>query len=452
MTFEREWLSSIALNLVDSYNYSTRRALDKILDNLGIKSYEIRATTNALLIETIRRKNIIDRLANYVLDKTFQNQDSSYPSLKKLDAKVKNLLRIMIYRLKFENHQPELVLNTSRQILLEKYSRFIDVFTSWLTLLIDIEVEYIISTSDDFIDQIALQTWEPYFLVKRFQEVYGENAIQILEYFKSNSPLFIRINKLKNDIITFNEFKEFNVSLEKDKYFNDVYKVLKSDVPMARLEGFKNGFFYIQSRSSSMISYFLDPKEGEVILDACSAPGSKTTHIASLTNNKSILIALEIDINRSKTLKQTLNRCGVESVEIVTGDARDQIFESNKRFDKILLDAPCSGSGTLSTKPHAKWRIKNSLIKKYAQLQFEIISNISKYLKKDGILLYSTCSLLPEENEDVIEKFLDNNKSFESIDLLYPEIGREISFKGKRLIPHEVDSEGFSVFLLKRHS
>ena len=219
---------------------------------------------------------------------------------------------------------------------------------------------------------------------------------------------------------------------------------------MARLEGFKNGFFYIQSRSSSMIAHFLDPKEGEIILDSCAAPGSKTTHIASLTNNKSTLVALEIDINRIKTLKQTLNRCGVKSVEIINGDARDQIFKPNEHFDKILLDAPCSGCGTLSTKPHAKWRIKNSLIKKYAQLQFEVISNVSKYLKNDGILLYSTCSLLPEENEDVIEKFLDNNKNFESIDLPYTEIGRKISFKGKRLFPHEVDSEGFSLFLLKK--
>ena len=201
--------------------------------------------------------------------------------------------------------------------------------------------------------------------MQRFYQIYQEKAKVILEYFKENSPVYIRINNLKDKTVAFKEFNEFNVVLEQDKYMKDVYKVIKSDVPMARLKGFKSGFFYIQSRSSAFISYFLDPQENENILDSCEAPGSKTTHIASLTHNSCKIFALEIDKKRIEMLRKTLERCGVKEVNVLNEDARDPNLTFVESFDKILLDAPCSGSGTLSTKNHAKWRIKNSLIKKY---------------------------------------------------------------------------------------
>ena len=450
MNIEREWLATLALNLVDSYNYSTRRALDKIAKDFQINEQAIKATANALISETIRRKNIIDRLANYALDNTFKEKLHTIPSIKRLDSKLKNLLRILIYRLKFELHQPELVLNTAKTILEKKYSDFIELFTLWLELLIDLDVDKLIANLDDSIERLALQTWEPYFLVKRFLETYEDKAPKILEYFKQNSPVYIRINNLKDKTIAFKEFEEYHVSLEQDPYMTDVFKVSTSDVPMARLDGFKNGFFYIQSRSSAIISYLLNPQEGEVILDSCAAPGSKTTHISSLTHNNCLLTAMEVDKDRTEILKKTTERCGVRSITILNGDARDPPFEDGQKFDKILLDAPCSGSGTLSTKTYAKWRIKNSLIGKYSKLQNDLLSGISSFVKSGGILLYSTCSLFPEENEDIIKKFLENNPIFDPIELPLPEIGTKIAFKGKRLFPHEMDSEGFSIFLLKR--
>ncbi len=450
MNNEREWLATLALNLVDSYNYSTRRALDKLTEDYRINDQAIRATINALISETIRRKNIIDRIANYVLDKSFQSNQNPYPSLKRVDPKLKNFLRIMIYRVKFEGHPSDLILNTSKTILSKKYSDMIDIFMIWLDMIITINVDDLISNLSDQIEQLSLQTWEPYFLVKRFYEVYQDKAHFILEYFKTNSPVFIRINNLKDSTVAFREFEQYTVELEKDSYMDDVYKVIKSDVPMARLEGFKKGYFYIQSRSSALIAHLLNPQEDEKILDSCSAPGSKTTHISSLTYDKCKITALEVDPNRVSMLKKTVERCGVKSITIISGDARKPPIESNQKFDKVLLDAPCSGSGTLSTKTHAKWRIKNSLIKKYTKLQYELLAGVAEYVKDGGLLLYSTCSLLPEENEEIIQKFLTQNPSFEPEELLFPDLGRTITFKGKRLLPHEVDSEGFSIFLLRK--
>ena len=252
--------------------------------------------------------------------------------------------------------------------------------------------------------------------------VFHDKAADIFEYFKGYSPIFIRFNYLKDKNIVLEELEKYNVVLEPDPLMKDVFKVVKSDIPIARFQGFKNGYFYIQSRSSSLISYFLDPKENETILDSCAAPGSKTTHIASLTHNSCEITALEVDIKRSQILKNTLQRCGVTSVTVLSGDATNPPFKEDTLFDKILIDAPCSGSGTLSSKTYAKWRIKNSLIKQYSQLQFEIISQVSKYLKKDGLLLYSTCSLLPEENEEIISKFLKENHNFISQDYFYQKL------------------------------
>ncbi len=452
MNIEREWLAALSLNLVDTYNYSTRRALDKISDDYRITDQAIKSTINALIIETIRRKNIIDRLANYILDTSFQQKQSPYPSLKSLDSKVKNLLRIMIYRLNFELHPAELVLNTVKLILNKNYSEYQLFFNIWLTSLSGFDPNTVILNSNDSIERLALETWEPYFLVKRFSEVYNQKAILILEYFKTNSPNYIRLNNLKDKSVTFNEFKEYNVVLEQDKRMYDVYKVINSDVPVARLDGFKNGYFYIQSRSSAIISHLLNPQKNEVILDSCAAPGSKTTHISSLTDNKCTIIALEVDKHRSEVLKKTLERCSVNNTTVLNADARDPSLIFENLFDKILVDAPCSGSGTLSTKTHAKWRIKNSLIKKYSQAQVAILNNISRYLKNDGFLLYSTCSLLPEENEEVIEQFLNNNSNFEPVELPFPELGEKINYNGKRLFPQDVDSEGFSIFYLKKIS
>ena len=449
MNSDREWLAALALNLVDKNNFSARRALDRIIGEVNRENQALRSTINALILETIRRKNIIDRLANFVLDDTFRSKENPYPSLKRLDSKIKNFLRIMIYRLKFEKHPSELVQKSSKRILQEVHRNFVEIFDIWITQLILIDVDEFISSIEDPIDRIALHYWQPYYLVNRFTEVFGEKAIDIFEYFQSNSPVFIRINNLKDKEITFQEFNKYNVALEPDKYMDDVFKVIKSDVPMARLDGFKRGYFYIQSRSSCFISHFLTPHEDEKILDTCAAPGSKTTHIASLTNDKTQITAMEVDTKRISMLKKTLDRCAVKSVTIKGGDAREMNF-SNESFDKILIDAPCSGSGTLSTKTYAKWRIKNSLVKRYSQLQYEILNNVSQYLKIGGLLLYSTCSLLPEENEDIISKFLNEHADFEPVELIYDDLGKKISFKGRRLIPNEVDSEGFSLFLLRK--
>ena len=452
MSLEREWLAALALQYVDTNNSSVRKSLDRIFENSEYNNHLIRSTVNALVTETIRRKNIIDRLANYALDRSYQFKQSPYPSLKRLDTKLRNLLRILIYRIKFEKHQSELVLNTTKIILSEKYPNFVSLFVNWLSMILELEVDQFIDNLDDPIEKLALKTWEPYFLVKRFCEVYNEKAEVILKYFKTNSPIYLRINHLKDKTVAFEELNRKNVVLEQDKYMTDVYKVITSDIPIARLDGFKNGYFYIQSRSSCFITYFLNPQQNDKILDSCSAPGSKTTHISSLTNDTSNITALEIDPKRILMLKDTLTRSNVQSVSIVEGDARNPPLEKSSLFDKILLDAPCSGSGILSTKAHAKWRIKNSLIKKYAQLQFEILDSVANFLKKDGFLLYSTCSLLPEENEEVVSKFLGSNRNFKPVELNFPELGEELILKGKRLLPQEVDSEGFSVFLLKRTS
>ena len=196
MNSEREWLATLVLQFVENKNSSIRKALDKIFGKPQEDTQAIRSTINALVVETNRRKNIIDRLANKVLDQTFQSKLNPYPSLKRLDSKIKCFLRIMIYSLIFEIHPEELVLKTATMILSNENINFVELFNLWLISISLVNIDELISQIQDPIEQIALKTWEPYFLVKRFQEVFGNSTLDILCYFQKNPPVYLRINLL----------------------------------------------------------------------------------------------------------------------------------------------------------------------------------------------------------------------------------------------------------------
>lgn len=451
MSEEREWHAALALNLVDKKNYSTRRALDS-LSRMKLNALE-RATSYALIIETIRRMNIINRLINDAIRKIRIKKTNELNSIKNLkDPKLKNLLRIFVYRLKFEGHAPEFVFNTSKIILLSKnYHFYVELFDKWLKSISLLKLDQFLNEISDPIEKLSLTYNQTYYLSKKFFEQFKSNTESILRYLQHSSPVYIRINSLKSISSVYDEFELEGVTIEKDLIMSDVFKIVNSKIPVARLNGFKKGNFYIQSRSSCLISYLLDPAENELILDSCAAPGSKTSHMASLTNNNSKIYAVEVNEKRFEILSSTLSRLNVNCVTPVLGDATSQLpIPEGILFDKILIDAPCSGSGSIATNPHTKWRINKQLVTKYSKFQDKIINNISKYVKNDGILLYSTCSLLKEENENIISNFLENNNEFKPINLKYDKIGQKIEFKGKRLIPHELDSEGFSIFLMKK--
>jgi len=326
--------------------------------------------------------------------------------------------------------------------LLEKY---FDSLKKW-------NFESLLGKISDPIEKIAVEFSHPTWLVRDFIEFYGlETTIKILTANNQNQTVYIRLNLLNKDKqeIIDHLFKE-EVEIEEDPDLFDVLKIISWKTPLPRLPSFNKGLYYIQDKGSALISHIMDLEPGDSVLDACAAPGGKTTHLSSFMPDSGRIIALDNHIRRMKELVKKIKLFNLKNVFPLISDLR---IGTNFRikFDKILVDAPCSGSGTFSSRPDSKWRIDRHHVKWLSKLQYSLLSNAASMLKKstESSLVYSTCSLLPLENEVVIEKFLTNNPDFQ----LQPQkfiIGTSSpQFPlAQRLFPHINQTEGFTVFKL----
>ena len=242
------------------------------------------------------------------------------------------------------------------------------------------------------------------FLIKKINNEYNEEICKkIKNGLVSKKPVTFRINTLKTDKEkVIKELKESNIEFEEVKWNNDaiiIKNVLEEDI--RKLKIYENGEIYLQSLSSMIPPVILEPKEKENILDMAAAPGGKTTQISAISSGKSYITACEKNKIRCDRLKYNLQKQGVGNVNVMQEDARK--LSDFFSFDKILLDAPCSGSGTESV---FNQKFTEELIQRSAKTQEELLAKALKILKKDGEMVYSTCSILKEENEKVLNKVL----------------------------------------------
>lgn len=257
----------------------------------------------------------------------------------------------------------------------------------------------------------------------RLKTIHPENFLEILQGFQNERIGSFRINVLnasKEEV--FSEFSEKNIAIQEiSKEFGIFMFEKKFEYQIKGTESFYTGKIYLQSLASMLPVILLAPKQNTCILDVCAAPGSKTTQIASFTENKSKIIALEKNQIRYKKLQYN---CDVQSAHSVTPHKIDALkFLQNseeKTFDAILLDAPCSAEGRISTKnekSYGFWSEKN--IQEKAELQYQLLSSSLKKLSTGGSLVYSTCTLAPEENEGVVSRILFDHPEFflEEIDV-----------------------------------
>ena len=246
----------------------------------------------------------------------------------------------------------------------------------------------------------------PPFLNDLLDKEYGiELKNKIIEGYKINRLTTLRVNTLKsNKDFIINYFNENKIEYKLSEIDNSFILLNKTAKDLYETDIVKNGLVYLQSLSSMLPAIYLDGKENEDILDMAAAPGGKTTLIAALTNNKAHITAVEIDKIRCDRLKYNILKQGASSVFVLNTDAKrlDDYFS----FNKILLDAPCSGSGTIYLNEKSKLKISKELVNNSAKLQAELLKKALKILKPDSYMIYSTCSILKEENENVLNKIL----------------------------------------------
>jgi ribosomal RNA small subunit methyltransferase RsmB len=264
------------------------------------------------------------------------------------------------------------------------------------------------SFHDDPLKAIAIRYSHPLWLVEKWVKYYGmETTVSLCKANNISPPLIIRTNTLKTtrEKLIESLHKE-GLSCEPTAYSPEGILV-HHPADITRLSSFQKGWFLVQDEAAQLISYLVNPKPGEYLLDLCAAPGGKTAHLSQLMRNEGHIIAIDIRHDNTRLLKENQCRLGIGIIDPFLADAtRTLPLKETKLFDKVLLDIPCSGLGILRRHPDGKWKKSLATIAKLKKTQGEIIRIASQYVKPGGIMVYSTCTLNSEENETMIEQFL----------------------------------------------
>ena len=259
----------------------------------------------------------------------------------------------------------------------------------------------------------------PRWLVERWIETYGFDFAEKLCRGNNVPPsLHLRVNtKLhsRNDLVS--RLVDAGFAAHPSQYIPEGIRVEKAGDPAA-LPGFKEGWFVVQDEASQAVSHLVDPKPGVRILDACAAPGGKSTHMAQLSGDRAEIVALDPDPRRLTLLSENCIRLRLSSIRIVRGDAASPDLARNLGvFDRILVDAPCSALGLLHKNPEIRWRRGGQDLGRLADTQSAILGNAAELLKMNGLLVYSTCTVTREENEQVVDRFLADRPGFKRVDV-----------------------------------
>ena len=280
----------------------------------------------------------------------------------------------------------------------------------------------------------------PKWLYKRLEAGYQNNFIELLANMQLKAPIWLRVNTHKISHAHYVEALqeagiEFSYSPD-----HPAALILSKGHDITNLPGFESGWFAVQDGAAQLAAYYLNPKQGETILDCCAAPGGKTCHIIEFQPNIAKMIALEIDTKRATKIEENLIRLGHDA-NIVIGDASTpEKWFDGQVFDRILLDAPCSATGIIRRHPDIKWLRKAKDIDVLVSLQKQILDAIWPLIKPGGTLLYATCSVLPEENHLQIQDFLSRTTNAFSDDTFDND---SVNKPGKQILPGNQQMDGF---------
>ena len=335
--------------------------------------------------------------------------------IKKISPWILNILRMGIYQIIFLDKIPKSAAVNESVNLAKRYghsssSNFVNAI---LRKIEKNDYEEFFKIKDD-IERISKTTSMPKWIVEELMKNNDEKEVeQICNNSNIKPKITIRVNTLKtNKQELIKKLRKKYIECKEPQEKLDDFLILEKVKNIENVNEFKQGYFTIQDISAGKTARILNPQPGELVLDACSAPGGKTTYIAELMKNKGKIEAWDIHEHRTKLVEQNAQRLGINIIETKVKDASLYDESLKEKFDKILLDVPCLGIGVIKRKPDIKWQRKPEDIEKITEIQKKILNNCSKYLKKDGAMVYSTCSILKEENQDVVDEFLKENSGF----------------------------------------
>ncbi|TNF47022.1 16S rRNA (cytosine(967)-C(5))-methyltransferase RsmB [bacterium] len=413
---------------------------------------ELSARDRALVTEmtqgVLRHRTLIDHRIDTLLDRP----DTSLP------LPVRVLLRLGVYQIMFLNRIPShaAVGETVNLARGSRYSGLVPLINAILRKASTSSAPSLPDIKQDPVSYLSLATSMPQWLVELLVKQRGiSDTEQILRSLNRTAPLTLRVNTLKTDrdgLLA--ELEELEIGIRPGKISPQAVILERGSVP-SLLKPFRQGRCTVQDEGAQLISPLLGAKPGETVVDACAAPGGKTGHLAQEMEGRGTIIAIDRQWERLRMTKESLIRLGISSVNLLAADVLTLPRLLTFTPDRVLLDTPCSGTGVLRRHPEGKWKKDPDRIEELARLQFDLLQAVSQTISRGGKILYTTCSLLREENEEVVDRFLGST-DFRLADLkaqfgalpesLFTERGEF------RVWPHLHDCDGFYAALLVKNN
>lgn len=412
--------------------------MNKLRQNTDYENKDIRLI-GELVNGVIKRKLTLDYIINL----------HSTTKLNKIAPFILNVLRVGVYQLLFMDKIPAnaAVDECVKIIKKSSVSRLSGYVNAVLRAVSPNDLDILL---DDKYEALSIKYSYPLWLVRRWSDNFGlEFTEQLLISLNKKSPLYVRCNTLCTKIADF----EKSLTAENIDYSNFKFDIvpeynysfcINNVKDITKIPGYQNGAFYVQDPVASLVAYLLDPQKGDKIIDLCAAPGGKSLFIASLMDNEGEILSCDVYEHKLKLISENSFKYKASCITPVLNDATVLNNDWINTADRVLCDVPCSGLGIIRKKPDIKYARNEEDIHELSNLSQNILENAAVYLKNGGTLVYSTCTIEKEENEDVINKFLKKHSEFS----LYP-IARDIEFY--TAYPNLTDTDGFFICRLKKN-
>ncbi len=393
-------------------NSKTKRTLDRTLDQFAPEldrlSKRDRALANAIIYGTLRWQQNLDWII----------KDFSTKQIKELEPEALYLLRIALFQIVFMERIPtSAAVNTAVDIAKKASHKGVVSFVN--AVLRKASSQYLNVEFPDYKKDpelfLAVKHSIPIWLVRRWIKRFSmEKTILVCKTINTIPSITIRTNTLKinrDELISL--LGEDTQNISKTLYSDCGISFVKPKIAVHEIEAFKKGFFQVQDEAAQLVTYMLNPKPGERILDACAGRGGKTGHAGQLMENQGSIIAGDTDLQKLIILEEEMERLSINIVSSMQMDLLKTKLEDFKEpFDKILIDAPCSGLGVLKRNPDAKWKRTKKDVARLANKQQKMLLNAANLVKPGGTIVYAVCSCEQRENEDVMDFFLEHRKDF----------------------------------------
>jgi len=406
-------------------------------------SREARSISAGMLYTIMQKRGLLDEIVTDVLELADDVAD--------LDRWVRNACRIAANEVVFEGKDAREV----AEVLHDLVRRLDNPGAAAIVKAFTLDLEgYEPPEPEDELDRLKWEYYHPRWLIERWLEMLGdeEEVLRLLEANNTEPPLCIRVNTLKIEPEELAERLEerYGVTVKPGRFLEEILRIPEG-LPIAVMDEWDEGLFVVQDEAAALASAVLNPRPGEVVVDLCAAPGGKTTHMAQLMGCEGRIIAIDVDETRMDRLVEIADRLGVlDCIETHLMDGREAPEELGEEFaDAVLVDPPCSADGTIRKNPERRWRITPDELERLPDFQLELLEAGARLVRPGGRLVYSTCSMFPEEDEEVVRRFLERHPDFELIDVDVGDPGFDMP-EACRLFPHRHDTCGFFIALLGR--